>query len=190
MVKNLLISAGHSKLTPGATDKDGKLNGDDEWEMNVFQAKVLQRELKLLGIEGVDIYDPEVDNKFDIGKHALGYKLFIDLHLNAFNGKDYYTCCKVDERYSSPKALATLIASDFAKAIADAIGNKVYEQKIWPRGIMPGKLEVLSGAGRTGTPAFLSEAFFIDAYDAKAEIEARCEKAMKAAAKVLIRYLK
>lgn len=186
-MKNLLLSSGHSLITKGANNKNATYN---EYDANVKQAFFMQKKLNILGIQGVDIYDPAQDDRFDIGKHAKGYKLFIDFHLNAFDGKDYYTSCKVDPRFTKPNDLAALIASDFAKAVAEALGNKVYETKGWPKGVMPGNLEVLSGAARVGCPAFLSEAFFIDAYDSKIEIEQKCEVAMNAGAQILVRYLK
>lgn len=185
MKKPILLSAGHSLLTPGAWNIDKTYN---EYTANVFQVSRFNLELNALGFPKGDVYDPAVDNRFDIGKHAQVYKYFIEFHLNAFNHIDHYACAEVDPRFVKPTDLICLIAADFARASAKALGLKLYKTGNWPEGIRPAMLEVLSGVHHAGSVGFLSEAFFIDAYEKKDVIK-RCEIAMKAAAQAMVRYL-
>lgn len=184
--KPLLLSAGHSVLTPGAWNKDKSLN---EYEANVLQVHRFNSELKKLGKPTGDVYDPRKDNRFDIGKHAAEYEYFIEFHLNALNHIDHYSHSIVDPRFVKPTDLICLIAADFARSIAGALGLKLYQTDGWPTGIYPQTLQVLSGVYRVGSQGFLSEAFFIDAYN-KEQTLSRCEIAMAAAAKAFARYIR
>jgi N-acetylmuramoyl-L-alanine amidase len=183
MNKRILIDPGHSERRTGARGKNSSVQEED---LNRYQAERLAVELALLGF-AADIIDPLDDDLWAIGKAAQGYAAFVSLHLNAYNGKDHYTCAMVHQKYKSGASKSAQAASAWAKAISAAIKNPCFCGSAgYPEGVMARGLSVLSGAADTDCPiAFLSEAFFVDAYDSNLTCRDKIMTAMKAGAKAL-----
>lgn len=184
MVGNrVLIDPGHSEKHTGAR---GKAAWVQEEDLNRYQAERLATELALLGISA-DIIDPIDDDLWSIGKKANGYAAFVSLHLNAFNGHDHYTCAMVHPKWQPPTSKSARVAGMWAEAVAAAVGNHCFAGSSgYPKGVMVAGLSVLSGAATTDCPIFfLSEAFFVDAYDSNITCRAKILAAMKVGAKVL-----
>ena len=188
MTKRILIDPGHSERRTGARGKNSSVQEED---LNRYQAERLATELALLGYSA-DIIDPIEDDLWAIGKSAQGYAAFVSLHLNAYNGKDHYTCAMVHTKYQSAESQSAQIASGWAKAISAAIKNPCFSGSAgYPEGVMARGLSVLSGAAATDCPiAFLSEAFFVDAYDSNVVCRDKIMTAMKAGARVLADVLR
>lgn len=185
--KRVLLDPGHSDMKPGARGKNRAIKEED---LNRFQALVLKEELEKLGIEA-DIYDPLDDNLTDIGLKANNYGAFVSLHLNAHDGKEHYTCAIVHKDYQSPSCVSALVASEWAQAVANAIGNPCFSGSPgYPRGVLAAKMRVLSAVAKTNCPiSFISEAEFIDDETEESAIRERLKKAMTAGARVLAKYL-
>ena len=183
----VLADPGHSEspVSSGAVSADKRIT---EYEMNLFQANILKRELVYDML--VDIVDPTKDDRVAIGMKAKGYDLFVSTHLNAFNKKANYTSVCVDTRHNTPESRSTKLASVCAIEIAKALGLKAYQNASFPPGVMPKHLEVLNYAHRSGCPiCILVEPFFIDVYSDRQIIENKCTIAMKTLANVLRKAL-
>ncbi|MEM4166610.1 MAG: glucosaminidase domain-containing protein [Candidatus Bilamarchaeaceae archaeon] len=186
--KKVLIDPGHSDKHPGARGKNPSVK---EEVLNRFQAQLLKEELEKLGISAT-IYDPVDDDLDAIGLKAQGYDAFISLHLNAFNNKEHYTCAMIHPEFQKPSSLSVKVASEWAQAIAEAIGNPCFRgTEGYPKGVYATGLKVLRAAAKTDCPIFfLSEAEFIDDEIEESGIRERLKKAMKAGAGILAKYLK
>lgn len=181
--KKVLIDPGHSNSEPGARGKNPSIT---EEEMNRYQAICLKKELEKYGIL-VTIFDPEVDDIYLIGQKSKGYDAFVSLHLNAFDGKEHYTCAMVSPKWMAPDSKSAKVASLWASAISKTISNPLFAGSPgYPEGVMAAALGVLSGAASVGCPvAFLSEMEFIDDETNIEQLKVHIEKAMAAGAKVL-----
>jgi hypothetical protein len=185
---DVLIDPGHSESEPGARGKNPSVQ---EENLNRFQAEVLKKELAALGVSA-DIHDPLTDDLHAIGMQAKDYKAFISLHLNAYSGKEHYTCAMCNKNRQTPSSASAKLASEWAQATAKAIGNKIFGgTEGWPVGVMAAGLGVLSGAADSGVPLFfLSELEFVDDETEEGPIKARIEKGIKAGAAVLAHAVK
>lgn len=185
--KKVLIDPGHSDKHPGARGKNPAVK---EEVLNRYQAQLLKEELEKLGISAT-IYDPIDDDLDAIGLKAQGYDAFVSLHLNAFNGKEHYTCAMVHPEFQKPSSLSVKVASEWAQAIAEAIGNPCFRgTEGYPKGVYATGLKVLRAAAKTDCPIFfLSEAEFIDDETEETAIRERLKKAMAAGARVLAKHL-
>lgn len=182
--KRGLIDPGHSEAEPGARGKNSSVQEED---LNRYQAQVLQEELKKLGIE-TDIYDPSNDDIYSIGLKAQGYDFFVSLHLNAFDGREHYTCAMCHSSKQKPTSKSAYAASAFAQSVATAIGNPCFAGTPgWPKGVMAVGLSVLNGASQTNCPiAFLSELEFCDDESSPEAIKERIRTGLAAGAKALV----
>jgi N-acetylmuramoyl-L-alanine amidase len=185
--KRVLLDPGHSERHVGARGLNSNVQEED---LNRLQATVLKAELEKLGIAAT-IIDPIDDDLYSIGASAKGYDAFVSLHLNAYKNKDFYTCTMCHPTKQATTSKSAIVASAAAQAMASALGNACFGgTQNWPKGVMATGLSVLSGAVASGVPiAFLSEAFFVDAYDNNAVCEDKIRKAMPALAKVLFNNL-
>jgi N-acetylmuramoyl-L-alanine amidase len=183
----VLLDPGHSEKHPGARGKNANVQEED---LNRLQAETLKVELEKYGVL-VDIFDPIDDDLWLVGKKAQGYDAFVSLHLNAAIGKDVYSCAMVHPKYQSSIHKGTIVASEWAQEVAKALDMPVFSgTKGYPKGVYATGLSVLSGAANTNCPIFfLSEAFFVDAYNDYEICKKKAEMAMKAGAKVLIKGL-
>lgn len=182
--KRILLDPGHSEIRKGARG----LNGDvQEEDLNRYQAEVLQAELQNYGFTA-DIYDPEGDDLTAIGAKAVGYDMFISLHLNAYSKKQHYTCAMVHAQVAKKDSIK--VASQWATEISKAIPVKLFGgTEGMPQGVMAAGLSVLRAAEGTNCPVcFLSEAFFVDAMDSTEKCEEWIRLSMAAGAKVVKSY--
>jgi N-acetylmuramoyl-L-alanine amidase len=181
--KRVLLDPGHCEGKVGARGKNSSVQEED---LNRFQAEVLKAELESLGVSA-DIYDPVVDDLIAIGKKAQGYDAFVSLHLNAYDGREHYTCSMCHATLQSASSKAAKVASAWSQTIASAIGHPCFEGSSgWPKGVMAAGLSVLNGASQTDCPVFfLSELEFCDDETNPDGIKERIRTGLKAGAKVL-----
>jgi N-acetylmuramoyl-L-alanine amidase len=185
--KRVLLDPGHSESHTGARGKNSSVQEED---LNRFQAELMKAELALLGVQA-DIIDPLDDDLFAIGAASKGYDAFLSLHLNAYANKEFYTCTMCHPSRQTPGSKSAKVASEFAQAVAAAIGNPCFSGTAgWPKGVMATGLSVLSGAASVNCPIFfLSELEFIDDETTDAGIKERIKKGIKAGAAVLAKAL-
>lgn len=181
--KRVLLDPGHCEARVGARGKNSTVQEED---LNRFQAEVLKAELVALGVQ-VDIYDPDVDDLISIGKKAQGYDAFVSLHLNAYDGREHYTCAMCHATLQSASSKSAKVASAWTQAVAKSIGNPCFDGSSgWPKGVMAAGLSVLNGASQTNCPVFfLSELEFCDDETSPDAIKQRIRTGLKSGAKVL-----
>jgi N-acetylmuramoyl-L-alanine amidase len=181
--KKVLLDPGHCEAKPGARGKNSSVQEED---LNRYQAAVLKDALEALGC-AVTIYDPDVDDLVAIGKKAQGYDCFISLHLNAYDGREHYTCSMCHSSLQSPGSKSAKVASAWTQAVASASGNTCFDGSAgWPKGVMAAGLSVLNGASQTNCPVFfLSELEFCDDETSPDAIKGRIKAGLLAGAKVL-----
>lgn len=170
MKKRILIDPGHSEREPGARGA-----GAEEEDLNRLQAQEIAK--GLLGIAKVDIYDPEVDDLYDIGDKAASYDIFLSLHHNAYEGyDDPGTECLYSARNAKESSIR--LAEKLAVAVSDALGST-------NRGAKSKGLAVLSRSESVcNGPCVLMESFFLNKYD-MITASTRTKKAANAIVKVL-----
>lgn len=180
---SVLLDPGHSERHPGARGKNPSVQEED---LNRFQAECLKQALAAVNIEA-QIIDPIDDDLLAIGRAAKGFDAFVSLHLNAFSGREHYTCAMVHPTFSGPQSASSRCAAAWAAAVANAIGNPLFGgSRGYPKGVYATGLSVLRGAAEAKCPiAFLSEAEFIDDEYSNEPIMKRIEIAMTAGAKAL-----
>lgn len=182
LIAKVGINPGHIPEKPGCLSKDGKIT---EHQCTVKAVKLLKGFCEEYKVPA-DILSNPSDSLEQIGYMAEGYGLFVSVHFNACNKKANYTSVLVDRRYVLPSSQNLLVASRAAEAMAKALGLPLYEDTLYPKGVMGGTLRVLSAASKTSCPyVFLVEPFFLDCYSNEAEIDAMIEKAMRALANVI-----
>jgi N-acetylmuramoyl-L-alanine amidase len=181
----VLLNPGHYEKAQGASGKNKTIH---EWDLNVFQANFLQKELIALGIE-TDIVNQTNSDLYAIGQKADGYNIFWSLHLNASDGQEHYGCTMVHNTKGS--VLSKKFGSLIALAMTGAIGSKCFQGTTTYKGVMEAGLSVLSGAEDTSCEiCILSELEFIDDEIETTGLKHRIEVGLKAAALATSSFLR
>lgn len=184
----LLLSVGHSERVAGAS---GKNKAVKEYDLNRYQVTCLHTALKGYGIFA-DITDRPDDDLTQTGAAAKGYDAFIEMHLNALRGIEYYTTAMVHKSFESGDSPSSRLAHKLAVAASDAIKNPLFSGSAgYPSGVMAAGLSVLRAAANAGCPVrVLTENEFIDDETSDAPIKKRIEAATKAQARAIYEFFK
>lgn len=178
ILKRVLLDPGHSEKRTGCRGKNPAIH---EEALNRFQAEVLKEELAALGV-AADIIDTEEDDLTAIGLASKGYDGFFSLHLNAYDGREHYTCFMVHNTQGSP--LSNQLAKEADTIVSSAMQNKPYG------GPYSAGLSVLRAAeGVCHGPCVLSELEFLDDETEEGPIKERLKAGLKAYASVIVKYL-
>jgi N-acetylmuramoyl-L-alanine amidase len=186
--KSILIDPGHSERHPGA--RGLAPDYPEEEDLNRLQASIIAGILTKAGAS-VEVYDPDADPLYTIGRRAAGKDLFLSLHHNAYNRDriDEYTCVCVHRSKANEKSKR--LASNIAKSISKRLGLTLYKPNAYYPGVYPLGLSVLSGAHDAGCHVcVLVESYFVDAYGNSSLCQTRSASAARAIAKAVIDYLK
>jgi len=176
-VKKILSDAGHSLKHPGARSKNGQVK---EELLNKIQSKILKQTAEEAGLI-CDEFDPEDDNKVEIGRRAKGYDAFISWHGNAFDGTGQPGTEVFITTFASAEQEAV------AKKVCDAICKELGTTN---RGVKRKNWTVINEADKLiDGPVMLIESFFITNISDNAVAEDWAKRAAKVASKVIVESL-
>jgi N-acetylmuramoyl-L-alanine amidase len=176
--KRILSDAGHSLAHPGARSKNGQVK---EELLNKIQSKILKQTAEEAGLI-CDEFDPEDDNKVEIGRKAKGYDAFISWHGNAFDGTGQPGTEVFITTFASAEQEAV------AKKVCDAICKELGTTN---RGVKRKNWTVINEADKLiDGPVMLIESFFITNISDNTVAEDWAKRAANVASKVIVEHLK